>query len=289
MRAELPGTVTLQATGVELFSIRHAYWTFKDLIIRGNAQTDHAFHIVGEASHVTLTGNVLRDFHATIKINGTPGNHYPDEGLIEGNDLYNARARATAAPVTLIDLVAGSGWIVRDNYLADLAKNGGDFTSYGLFMKGHSDHGLIERNLVIGAREVATPGARVGLSLGGGGTDTPFCRHQTCAVEHSAGIIRNNIVLNGSDVGIYLNRASHTLGAHNTLLMTTGIDVRFPTSSATVLNNVLTGSMRERDGGSVQARDNLSFGTAYGRWVPTLTQKLCSTGSPTTARNTHAG
>ncbi len=274
VRAARPGTVTLQATGVELFSVRHAYWTFQDLIIQGGAQTDHAFHIVGAASHVTLKGNVIRDFHSPIKINGTPGNQYPDNGLIEGNDLYNRSARATGAPVTLIDLVAGSGWIVRDNYLADFAKNGGDFTSYGLFMKGNSDHGLIERNLVICARDVPTSGTRVGLSLGGGGTGTPYCRHQNCAIEHRAGVIRNNIVLNCSDVGIYLNRASETLVAHNTLLMTTGIDVRFPTSSATVMNNVLTGSVRERDGGSVQTRDNLSFGSTYGMWMPTITHKL---------------
>ena len=64
--------------------------------------------------------------------------------------------------------------------------------------------------------------------------------------------------MNCSDVGIYLNRAQDTLVDHNTLYATAGIDVRFPTSSATLRNNALTGAIRNRDGGTSTQSGNLA-------------------------------
>ena len=273
VRADVPGTARIRATGSELFSVHHPWWVFEDLIIEGANGSDHAFHITGNASHVAIRRNVIIDFNSHIKINGEPGDKYPDDGIVEDNDIFNRAARITDEPVTAIDLVAGSRWVIKDNYIADFAKDGGDRTSYGVFMKGNSDHGVIERNLVICSRNTVGD-TQVALSLGGGGTGTEYCRGRSCETEHRAGIIRNNIVLNCSDVGIYLNKASDSLVVHNTLLMTNGIDVRFRESSANVFNNILTGDVRERDGGTAVARDNLAFGNRFGMWIPTIANRL---------------
>ena len=98
---------------------------------------------------------------------------------------------------------------------------------------GFPHDGLFERNLVMCTRNFSG-GTRIGLSLGGGGTAPQFCEDGSCNTEHQNGILRNNLIVNCSDVGIYLNRAQDTLVDHNTLYATAGIDVRFPTSSATL-------------------------------------------------------
>lgn len=56
--------------------------------------------------------------------------------------------------------------------------------------------------------------------------------------------------------------------------MTTGIDVRYPESNAIVANNILTGSIRERDGGQAEIGKNVRFGTTLGMWLPALSEKL---------------
>jgi hypothetical protein len=51
-------------------------------------------------------------------------------------------------------------------------------------------------------------------------------------------------------VGIYLNKAARTGIYNNTLYNTTGIDVRFTASTADLRNNLLSGAVRNRDGGT---------------------------------------
>src|SRR5207237_3397883 len=111
VRSEQPFTAVLELGTVEGFLVTAPYWTFEDLTIRGICSVDgaceHAFHVVGDAVGFAARGNRIRDFNAHIKVNGVQG-HMPDDGLIEGNHLSNARARNTDQPVTAIDLVAAS-------------------------------------------------------------------------------------------------------------------------------------------------------------------------------------
>jgi len=68
----------------------------------------------------------------------------------------------------------------------------------------------------------------------------------------------NNIVLNCSDVGIYLNQATNSKIFHNTLANVNGLDVRFSFSTATIGNNVVASQIRNRDGGTHIAGVNLT-------------------------------
>src|SRR6185436_18347654 len=97
-----------------------------------------------------------------------------------------------------------------------------------------------------------TAGVYIGLSFGGGGTAAQFCAPAfdagvPCAPEHTNGTMRNNVIVNCSDVGVYLNQAKGTKLLFNTLIATTGIDFRFAQSSGEARGNVVSGPFRTRD------------------------------------------
>jgi hypothetical protein len=268
VRAAQPGSALLSfaaASGfTEGFRVSAPHWRFQDLDIAGTCPTDslceHAFHLFGAADATVIAGNRLRDFNAQIKSNGAMVGGtmlFPDDVVVEGNLFQDSRARNTGNPVTKIDVVGGRRWRVRGNALVDFQKAGGDGISYGAFLKGNSRDGVFERNLVRCQRDFAG-GVRIGLSLGGGGTaPNSVCEDGTCTPEHQGGILRNNIVMDCSDVGVYLNRAAASQVHHNLLLATSGIDVRFPASSADLRNNLLAGQIRNRDGGTSSQAGNL--------------------------------
>ncbi|UXI68964.1 right-handed parallel beta-helix repeat-containing protein [Tahibacter amnicola] len=269
VRAAQPRSVLIRFSNpggyAEGFKLSAPHWQFEGLDIEGACATDneceHAFHLFGNAEFAVLRNNVVRDFNAQIKSNGSPIGgvyQYPDDVLIEGNRFYDTRARNTVQPVTKIDVVGGRRWVVRANTISDYEKGGGDTISYAAFFKGNSRDGVFERNLVR-CSHLTTGGVRLGLSLGGGGTSpNSICEDGTCTPEHQNGILRNNLILACNDVGIYLNRAANSRIQHNTLYATTGIDVRFAASTADLRNNVLAGLIRYRDGGTGTSSGNLT-------------------------------
>ncbi len=266
VRAEAIGQVRIALDTVEGFYVDQPYWLFENLEIRGRCEHDsrceHAFHVVGDARGITLRNNRLIDFNAPLKVNGLFGKRgarFPEFGLVHNNAVFNTRVRKTGNPVTLLNINGGNGWVVAANFLADFAKGSSDRISYGAFMKANSQGGVFERNLVVCHwRLPLDPGVRVGLSFGGGGSAANISRAGSNTVEHTGGVMRNNIIARCPlDVGIYLNRSARTRIHNNLLLDTRGIDVRFPTSSAELDDNVLDGRARTRDGGSLHARHNL--------------------------------
>lgn len=255
-----PETVFLEFDMEEGFLVSVPYWTFENLNIRGicrdHSRCEHAFHVVAGAAHFSAKNNYLSDFNAHFKINGADG-LMPDNGLIEGNRLTNSSVRYTANPVTPIDLVAASHWIIRRNLISDFIKAEGDQISYGGFAKGAGSGNRFEQNIVLCEQRLrGQPGQRVGLSLGGGGTGQGVCRDKRCITEQDGGVIQSNLIASCSDDGIYLNRAATSQITHNTLLDTGGIVVRYPESSADVAGNLVDGAIRSRDGGLLRESDN---------------------------------
>ena len=260
LRALQPGTVLIEFDTVEGFAVTAPWWTFENLTIRGvckhHDDCEHAFHVVGDASDFIARNNVISDFNAHFKINGSNG-RFPDRGLIDGNTLDNATVRETAKPVTPIDLVAASGWTMRRNLISDFIKGSGNQVSYGAFAKGAGSANIFEQNIVWCERRLrGAPGQRVGLSLGGGATGAPFCRDGRCIVEQEGSAIRANLIASCSDDGIYLNSAARSSVVHNSLIDTGGISVRFAGSSADVEGNLVDGAIRSRNDGVLRAVDN---------------------------------
>jgi hypothetical protein len=260
VRAAQPDTVHIELETLEGFVVAAPYWRFENLNIDGVCPADdnceHAFHVIGDGHHFASVNNTIRDFNAHIKINGA-GGRFPDNGLIEHTTLSATHARATANPVTPVDLVAASGWTLRANVISDFVKRDGNQVSYGAFAKGGGRNNVFERNVVWCERTLrGEPGQRVGLSLGGGGTGHQFCRDGRCITEQEGSVLRANLIVGCSDAGIYLNGAAASKVVDNTLVDTTGIDVRYPASSAVVDGNLVDGPIRARDGAILHLGDN---------------------------------
>ena len=266
IRAASDQAPLIESNTVEALNISAPHWTLENLhfvgVCQNHSSCEHALHIVRAADHTTVRGCTFQNFNAQIKGNGEPGGEngayiYPDDVLIEGSEFFNDTVRETSNPVTPIDIVGGRRWVVRANFIHDHAKGQGNNISYAAFFKGNSRDGIFERNLI--ACELLHSGQiRLGLSLGGGGTGPDsICEDGTCNPEHQGGILRNNIIVNcPTDVGIYLNEATNTRIEHNTLFNTTGIDARFDTTDVILVNNVLDGKIRERNGGTITASQN---------------------------------
>lgn len=266
VRAQEPGKAQLEIATGEGIRVSAPFWEFRDLSLRGvcsgSSYCEHAFHVVGKAQHFIAFNNLIEDFDAHIKINGHRG-AFPDHGLIASNTLRNTSIRQTTKPVTPIDLVAASHWTVRHNLISDFIKGGGDRISYGVFAKGGGSHNVFEQNIVLCEdRFRGTPGQRIGMSLGGGGTGKPYCRDRRCITEQDDSVLQSNLVASCSDDGIYLNAAARSKIVHNTLVDTGGITVRFPESSANIDGNLVDGIIRSRDGGLLRLTDNLSTSAA---------------------------
>ena len=106
-------------------------------------------------------------------------------------------------------MVGASRWTVRGNLIADFVKAGGDRISYGAFAKGAGADNRFEQNIVICEWQLqGRPGWRIGLSLGGGGSDSEFCRDRACITEQDGGVIDSNLIARCSDDGIYVNRSA---------------------------------------------------------------------------------
>lgn len=260
LRAARAGT-TMIDTNTEIgIKVTQPYWVFENLMMRGICSEDsyceHAFQVVGNAHHIVIHNNWLEDFNAQIKVNGDNG-IWPDDGLVSFNTLTNTRPRNTHRSVASFDLVGANRWVVADNVVSNFVKRNGNRISYGVFMKGNSREGRIERNLVIcTTRDIAQAGERVGVSFGGGGTDTASCRYGGCESEHSGGLAANNIVAHCNNSGIDINYSRHNLVAFNTLINTSGIDLRGEGSSAALYGNLLEGRIRTRDGGELDSSTN---------------------------------
>ena len=266
-RAHAPITVTSSRFGRAVLEV-HAqsgfhldapHWRIEALLIEGkcanHSTCEHAFHIQGRGDDVVIRGNRVTDFNAHLKANGTivdGDRKFPDRVLIEGNVFTNRTVRQTSNPVTPIDVVGGRQWVVRDNLIEDFAKAAGNRVSYGVYLKGNSSHGLIERNLVR-CQRAHRGHARIGISLGGGGTGQRYCAEGDCRTEHRGGTIRNNVVLDcPGEHGIYLFRAADSRIIHNSVTGTRGILVRGRASSAVVVNNLVGGEIRASRGGKIE-------------------------------------
>jgi len=269
VRAANPLAAHITFDALEGFKVNGPHWHFEGLDVTGvcaqDSNCEHAFHVSGAATNFVLRDSRVRDFNAQIKVNASFLNNVwvmPHIGLVEYNEFGDTHSRATSNPVTKINIDTGDYWIVRGNYIHDGQKNGGDNTSYAAFMKSGGNHGLFERNLVICSKDT-TGGTRIGLSFGGGGTANQFCAPAfnasvDCNPEHTDGTMRNNIIVNCSDVGVYLNEATSSHVLYNTLIGTGGIDFRFSTTSGEAVGNLMTSIPRIRDTATMSESGNMT-------------------------------
>ncbi|MGF1682399.1 hypothetical protein [Photobacterium minamisatsumaniensis] len=255
-----PGKVVIELDSLEGFYIDKPNWNISGIIFKGicNIATncDHAIHVVGDADNTTIMHNTFINFNAALKINKLK-EAYPDNGNISNNHFYLTEPHKTSRSVTHINIDHGNDWAISRNIIRDFIKTGGNKVSYGAFIKGGANNGLIENNLVIcNSNKNIYNGSQVGLSLGGGGMKKAH-RRAFNEFEVKGGILRNNIILHCNDVAVYVNNATKTVIHNNLLFNTKGIDVRFRNSDAILFNNISNSVFRTRDDGKLVEFNNI--------------------------------
>ncbi|WJH34829.1 discoidin domain-containing protein [Paenibacillus sp. CC-CFT747] len=180
------------------------------------------------------------------------GNGYNDFGLIE-NSLIGYTVSGKRGVVEGIDLIASRGWVIRGNTVEN-AKRADGGTAYGIFAKANSIDTIMENNVI--------KNSFIALSFGGGGSGAAFFRNQDQTYEHRGGIMRNNVIYGMQDAGIYLNKATGYKIYNNTILNigsgVGAIEPRYSQTSGEVRNNLLSGSVKLRDGGTAVQSNNIT-------------------------------
>lgn len=246
-----PSSRVIVNTDVGL-KIKHSHWHVEGLNFTGKCKShslcEHAIQIVGGVNHTTIFGNTFTDFNAHIKSNGikASGNTtrvFPTEVRIANNQFTNSSIRNTANPVTPIDVVGGDSIHLLNNFIADFAKNGGNRTTYGAFLKGGGSYGLIKGNTVACVHKLPIKhidDIRIGLSLGGGTTGVDVCQSSNCGYEHKHGVVENNTIINCAyDPAIFINKVSYSEVNNNKLMNSRIIQVKKSSNITLNSNEIL--------------------------------------------------
>jgi nitrous oxidase accessory protein NosD len=298
LRAAKLGTVELHSAAIEFLKISAPDWIVENFDIAGTCQDDsqceHAVHIVARADHTIIRNNRIRDYNAHIKGNAENG-RIPSDVLIENNWLFDTHPRVTDDPVAPVDVVGGSRWTVRGNFIADFAKRldhpptRTDDWSYGLLLKGNSEQGMIAGNIV--DCDIAAPPLHSirGISLGASGTGPGLCdKGAECRTEHRQGTIWGNIVLNcPAEPGLHLFQAEDTLVAGNIVIGTAGISAVGIKTKARISDNIVDNAIAVTGGATATGITNnmiLSAAAARERYLMPLTGRAPVKGDETLAQ-----
>jgi hypothetical protein len=183
---------------------------------------------------------------------------YADNGLIACSD-FSYTVSAPSDYTNGIDVLAGKGWVIRDNRFTRIRGPEAQGWRSGptiLVWKGSEDT-VVERNLIIDSFR--------GIALGLGPWPVKPVRNGNHDYDHLGGIIRQNVVVNlnsWSDEAIEANAAQNVRIEHNTVLVPStaspwSIGVRFAMASATVVNNLTNLPVFRRNGGQAEASGNV--------------------------------
>jgi hypothetical protein len=227
----------------------------------------HAVQVQGEqgASRVRLHGVELVDAgEQLLKVStaGPPG-PYADDGIVECSLLaYTDRARSWYT--NGVDVLAGRGWVIRDNVFSRIRAPVGQLAGPAVLMWRNSVDSLVERNSFLDCDRA--------VALGLDRPDPAYSRDGETRYDHVGGIVRNNVIWRASgsptgDVGITVNFAGGFAVVHNTVILNGtfpygGIEYRWPDSSGVIAGNLLDAPIWRRDGGQARLVANLEGAAA---------------------------
>lgn len=250
--------------------IGHSDWIIEHVWVNGACDGGGCgrgaggIHVNAGGDRVIIRYSKITNWEQNIKSDRSDSAE-PTDGQIIGNEISNTGDGYTNGG-TGIDLVGGVRWYIAGNYVHDWARGA---TRYGIFVKGGARDAIIERNLVVGARDLGPgPGPAIGISFGGGGTGTEFCAPENrgnggCTCEAFAGIARNNIVVHTTDAGLHTKRACGSIFASNTVHdsgSNLGLQVQVEGTSPVVLTNSVLDS--KISGRATDDNNALSLGIA---------------------------
>lgn len=248
--------------------IGHSDWIIEHVWVNGACDGGGCgngaggIHVNAGGDRVIIRYSKITNWEQNIKSDRSDSAE-PTDGQIIGNEISNT-GNGFGNGGTGIDLVGGVRWYIAGNYVHDWAR---DAIRYGIFVKGGARDAIIERNLVVGSKDLpAGSGAYVGISFGGGGTGRQYCAPDNrvadgCTCEAFAGIARNNIVAHTNDSALHTKRACGSVFASNTVHDSgTGLQIQIEgTSVVSLANSVLDGKI---SGKATDDTNALSLGVA---------------------------
>jgi hypothetical protein len=289
-------TNTLNIRAVDNITLRGLSGDRDAVVLRGRGMSNANFgnvpHVVAlyDADDVTLADLTLRDaYYHLVQVHGEDGpqrprfynlrlldsgeqfikgstdggqnpRRYSDGGRVECSTFeYTDRARS--GYTNAVDVLAGAGWIIRDNVFRNIRAPAGELAGPAILMWRNSLDSVVERNLFVECdRAIA-----LGLSAPDGNT-----RGGNAAYDHQGGVVRNNMIYRAGagDVGITANYARDFQIDHNTVILNGTfpwtIEYRFAASTGLVRNNLADGPLLARDGAQATLAGNL--GNAQPGW-----------------------
>lgn len=234
--------------------------TIADLTIRD--VSSHGVQVRGEAgaSAVTLLRLHIVDAGQQL-VKGSVGNGplYADNGLIACSTFEYTKT-APSSYTNGVDIIAGRGWVIRDNQFLRIRGPQSENWSAGpaLLSWGASADIRIERNTFTDCFR--------GIALGLGPHATPLARDGEPVFDHRGGWIRKNRIVNHNDwadEGIEVNAARDVSIEDNVVdvqgRLPWSISVRFPMTTAIVRRNRTSRGIVRRDRAEAKLEDNLPF------------------------------
>jgi hypothetical protein len=281
-------TNTLNFRGVSNVAIRSASGDRDAVVLRGQGMSNPSYgnvpHVMAvyDARNVLIADITLRDaYYHLIQIHGednadgvhlynvrlldageqflkgstagSPG-PYADDGIVECS-LFEYTDRARSWYTNAIDVLAGSGWIIRDNEFRNIRAPEGQLAGPAVLMWRNSINTVVERNLFIECDRA--------IALGLSAPDANS-RDGNTTYDHQGGVIRNNMIyrVGSGDVGITVNYSRDVEISHNTVILNGtfpwgAIEYRFAATSASIYNNLTDASVWQRDGASGAVAGNI--------------------------------
>jgi hypothetical protein len=270
-----PG-INNRSLDINFHVIESSYVTFRNLTIEDSYY--HAIQVKEgsayfHADHVKTWDNGESGFKVTDPARYDLGQSDADYGLIE-NCLIGNTTTGMRNEVEGIDIIAAKGWVIRGNTFTHIKKplhrvierflKADDRMAYAVFAKGNAIGTVIEGNII--------KNSAIGMSFGGGGTGRQWFRNNDATYEHRGGIMRNNVIYNMVDAGIYMNKA-YDFQVYNNTLANVGQDGAgaialrsTPPSSGTIRNNLIYMSgaapVEKHDGRTVIMSNNKTVTTS---------------------------
>jgi hypothetical protein len=269
----------------EIVQITASDVTVADITLR--EAYDHPIHVMSTSTAAT-DGTLIYNVHVVdpgqqaIKINPVDSSHFVDDGVVAcsrieltGVGRPHVRDNCYTGGV---DAHAAAGWVVRDNEIEGFWCDTGLSEHAVHFWRASRDTRVERNRLRNNAR-----GVGFGMSSDGSGRiypDAPCPGAGGAYVDHYGGDIGNNFVsasepglfasAYGFDCGICLWQACEATATHNTVHSSdtgatfSSIEWRFSRTTATLSNNLVNHTMRERDGATGTLAGNVTG--ADGTW-----------------------
>ena len=236
----------------------------------------HLVHVAPDLG--SSTGTTLHNLRAVdggeqfIKVNPS-GDRYADNGVLRCSSLEMTDVGRTYVRNSCytggIDLHQARGWQIYANSFSGFWCGSG-LSEHAIHAWNGSRDTLVNGNIIVNSAR------GIGFGLGSSVIGRTYA-DSPCAglpnVGHYGGAITNNFVVAndaglfnssaGFDTGIGLEQSCETNVLHNTVVATaaprsSSIEWRFANSVATIANNLVTHTLRERDGGRAAVAGNIT-------------------------------